>query len=188
MSSNIPQPKILSLTFGGHDTSAALMVGGKLVAACAQERYSLDKHSRRFPIDAIKNCLEIGGIRISDLSQIAFCDDTRYLIRERYLRPDVGCDLTKLLFEPSNRITEIRIKELITETIKIHEKRAIVKNVDVKSVRDGLGYDVTIVFAIKGIISSKGSNLKKKVINVFTCGITLFRCKKQFYNYGFGCK
>ena len=53
------------------------------------------------------------------------------------MRPDVD-DLTKLLFEPSNRITEIRIKDVITETIKNHEKRAIVKNVDVKSVRDGL--------------------------------------------------
>ena len=38
---------------------------------------------------------------------------------ERYMRPDVGCDLTKLLFEPSNQITEIRIKELISETSKI---------------------------------------------------------------------
>ena len=69
---------------------------------------------------------------------------------ERYMRPDVGCDLTKLLFEPSNQITEIRIKELISETIKNHEKRAILKNIDVKSVRDGLCYDITIVFAIKG--------------------------------------
>ena len=66
------------------------------------------------------------------------------------MRPDVGCDITKLLFEPSNQITEIRIKELISETIKNHEKRAILKNIDVKSVRDGLGYDITIVFAIKG--------------------------------------
>ena len=43
---------------------------------------------------------------------------------ERYMRPDVGCDLTKLLFEPSNRITEIRIKDVITETIKNHEKES----------------------------------------------------------------
>ena len=69
---------------------------------------------------------------------------------ERYMRPDVGCDLTKLLFEPSNQITEIRIKEVITETIKNHEKRAILNNVNVKSVRDGLGYDISIVFSIKG--------------------------------------
>jgi len=116
MSSNIPQPKILSLTFGGHDTSAALMIEGKLVAACAQERYSLDKHSRRFPIDAIKNCLEIGGIRISDLSQIAFCDDTRYLIRERYLRPALE-DNDRLNFLVSD-IEQIRQTHLIEDRIR----------------------------------------------------------------------
>jgi len=69
---------------------------------------------------------------------------------ERYMRPDVGCDLTKLLFEPANQVTEIRIKEIISETVRNYEKRAILKNVSVKSVRDGLGYDITIVFAIKG--------------------------------------
>lgn len=69
---------------------------------------------------------------------------------ERFMRPDVGCDLSKLLFEPANQITELRIKELISETIKNHEKRALLKNVSVKSVRDGLGYDIAIVFAIKG--------------------------------------
>ena len=69
---------------------------------------------------------------------------------ERYMRPDIGCDLTKLLFEPSNQITELRIKELISETIKNYEKRAILKTVSVKSERDGLGYDISIVFAIKG--------------------------------------
>ena len=69
---------------------------------------------------------------------------------DRYMSPDIGCDLTKLLFEPSNQITELRIKELISETIKNYEKRAILKTVSVKSERDGLGYDISIVFAIKG--------------------------------------
>ena len=41
--------KILGIKYGGHDTSAALMIDGNLVAACAQERYTKDKHSRQFP-------------------------------------------------------------------------------------------------------------------------------------------
>ena len=45
---------------------------------------------------------------------------------------------------------------LLQKLSKIMKKRAIVKNVDVKSVRDGLGYDITIVFAVKG--SDKASN------------------------------
>tara|TARA_B100000029_G_scaffold308804_1_gene301434 strand:+ start:1817 stop:3541 length:1725 start_codon:yes stop_codon:yes gene_type:complete len=87
MSKKIDSSAILAITFGGHDTSAALMIGDELVAACAQERYTLDKHSRRFPLDAINDCLSIGKLNITDLDQIAFCDDTKYLVRERYLRP-----------------------------------------------------------------------------------------------------
>jgi len=108
----IDDPIILSLTFGGHDTSAALMVGGKLAAACAQERYTLDKHSREFPIDAIQNCLSIGGIKISDVNQIAFCDDTQHLIRERYLRPALNHnDRLRLLVTDIDRIREIYLVE-----------------------------------------------------------------------------
>ena len=51
--------KILGIKYGGHDTSAAVMINGKIIAACAQERFSLDKHSRKFPIDAIKECLKM---------------------------------------------------------------------------------------------------------------------------------
>ena len=35
---------VLGLNYGGHDTSASLMINGKLVAACEEERYSLEKH------------------------------------------------------------------------------------------------------------------------------------------------
>lgn len=112
MAEMIDNPVILSLTFGGHDTSAALMVGGNLVAACAQERYTLDKHSRMFPIDAIRNCLEIGGIKISDLDQLAFCDDAEYLIRERYLRPALeNKDRINVLIKDIEKIQETHLVE-----------------------------------------------------------------------------
>lgn len=69
---------------------------------------------------------------------------------ERIMRPNVGSGIQGLLFEPANQITEIRIKELIIETITNHEKRATVENVSVKSTHDGLGYEITIVFSILG--------------------------------------
>ena len=37
---------ILGIHYGGHDTSAALMIDGKLVAACEEERYTKNKHTR----------------------------------------------------------------------------------------------------------------------------------------------
>ena len=47
---------VLGINFGGHDTSAALGINGEIIAACEQERYDKVKHSKKFPIDAIKDC------------------------------------------------------------------------------------------------------------------------------------
>lgn len=77
---------VLAIQYGGHDTSAALMINGKLVAACEQERYSLDKHSRLFPKDAIRNCLEIGKISIDQVDEIAMTSSPLHWVRETYLR------------------------------------------------------------------------------------------------------
>ena len=81
------QDIILGIQFGGHDTSAALMVGGELIAACEQERYTRDKHSRLFPNDAIADCLKIAGLAIDDVSEVALTDDHVHYVRETYLRP-----------------------------------------------------------------------------------------------------
>ena len=44
---------ILGINWGGHDTSAAIMIDGKLIAACEEERYIGEKHTRNFPTNAI---------------------------------------------------------------------------------------------------------------------------------------
>jgi carbamoyltransferase len=77
--------KILGIKYGGHDTSASLLIDGKIIAACAQERYSKDKHSRQFPIDAINDCLKIGKTKISKIDEIAFVGDINLYFREMYL-------------------------------------------------------------------------------------------------------
>ena len=92
MSNKRRKPYILGINFGGHDTSAALMTGGQLVAACAQERYDLVKHSREFPRDAIQDCLSIASINIDQVDLVAYSNDNKHLIRERYLRPALTSD------------------------------------------------------------------------------------------------
>ena len=83
---------VLGINHGGHDTSAALMVDGELVAACEQERYTLDKHSRRFPIEAAQDCLVQGGISLEGVDEIAYAFQPHYHIREAYLRPALEDD------------------------------------------------------------------------------------------------
>lgn len=55
----------------GHDTSAALVIDGKIIAAAEQERFDRNKHSNCFPIDAIRYCLDVAGINPNEID--AFC-------------------------------------------------------------------------------------------------------------------
>lgn len=63
----------------GHDAAAALIVDGEIVAAAAEERFDLKKHSAKFPIGAIRYCLAEAGLSIGDVDEIAHgFDYTRY--------------------------------------------------------------------------------------------------------------
>jgi carbamoyltransferase len=55
----------------GFDSAAVLVVDGKVVAAAAQERFSREKHTGGFPIDAIQFCLREARIGIEDIAEIA---------------------------------------------------------------------------------------------------------------------
>ena len=99
---------ILGIKFGGHDTSAALLIGGKLVAACAQERYTRDKHSRLFPKEAALDCLAIAGIKIDQVDEVAFVDDLKSQIRNTYLKPAIESDeRLDFLFKDIDRLKEM---------------------------------------------------------------------------------
>ena len=78
--------KVLGINYGGHDTSACIMINGKLIAACEQERYDYDKHSRNFPLEAINDCLKIAKIKIKDLDVVALGTNPATIIKERYLK------------------------------------------------------------------------------------------------------
>jgi len=99
---------ILGIKCSGHDTSAALLIGGKLVAACAQERYTRDKHSRLFPKEAALDCLMIAGIKIDQVDEIAFVDDLKYQIRNSYLKPAIESDeRLDFLFKDIDRLKQM---------------------------------------------------------------------------------
>ena len=56
----------------GHDSCAAIVQNGKIVADVQEERFSRVKHSANVPLKSIKYCLDEGGISINDLDYIAF--------------------------------------------------------------------------------------------------------------------
>ncbi|MBM4196605.1 MAG: carbamoyltransferase [Gammaproteobacteria bacterium] len=57
-----------------HDSAAALMRDGDLVAAAQEERFTRKKHDPRFPGHAIRYCLEEAGIGLRDVDHIVFYD------------------------------------------------------------------------------------------------------------------
>jgi carbamoyltransferase len=60
----------------GHNSSAALLVDGKLVAALAEERLSRNKHQYGFPDQAIKAVLDVAGLTMADVDHVAMATVT----------------------------------------------------------------------------------------------------------------
>jgi len=75
---------ILGLSAYYHDSAAALLVDGEIVAAVHEERFSRKKHDSRFPANATRYVLSEAGLTIPDLKAIAFYDKP-YLKLERLL-------------------------------------------------------------------------------------------------------
>ena len=64
---------VLGLSFFYHDSAAALVRDGRVVAAAAEERFTRRKHTNEFPKRAIEYCLEAASLRsINDLDAIVF--------------------------------------------------------------------------------------------------------------------
>ena len=65
---------ILGVSAYYHDSAAALVCDGKIIAAAQEERFSRKKHDARFPQNAISYCLKEANIELLDLDQIVFYD------------------------------------------------------------------------------------------------------------------
>ena len=66
--------KILGISAYYHDSAAALVVDGDIIAAAQEERFTRVKHTPDFPINSIKYCLEEAGLTIDELDAVVFYD------------------------------------------------------------------------------------------------------------------
>jgi carbamoyltransferase len=57
-----------------HDSAAALVLDGQIVAAAQEERFTRIKHDSAFPTHAIDYCLRQGGLSADDVDYVAFYD------------------------------------------------------------------------------------------------------------------
>jgi carbamoyltransferase len=66
--------RVLGISAYYHDSAAALVVDGKIVAAAQEERFTRKKHDSNFPKNAIDYCLNEIGIQLCDVDYVAFYD------------------------------------------------------------------------------------------------------------------
>ena len=66
--------RIIGLSAFYHDSAAALLIDGQIVAAAQEERFTRKKHDARFPCRALAYCLEEGGVTLRDIDHVAFYD------------------------------------------------------------------------------------------------------------------
>ena len=75
-------------------------------------------------------------------------------------KPELGCGIKSMLFEPMDFVTEERLKESIKTVIQNYEPRVDFLTVSVKADEINLGYNITIVF---GLIN----NNEKETLSTF---------------------
>ena len=80
----MPGVNILGISAFYHDSAACLVRDGEIVAAAQEERFTRLKHDARFPANAVRYCLEEGGIGGDSLDLIVF-NEKPFLRFERLL-------------------------------------------------------------------------------------------------------
>src|SRR5258708_18945812 len=84
--------RVLGISAFYHDSAAALIADGRIVAAAQEERFTRKKFDADYPRYAIEYCLNAGGVTLADVDYVAFYDKP-FLKFERLLE-------TYLTFSP----------------------------------------------------------------------------------------
>jgi carbamoyltransferase len=91
MNSSLNSSKvILGISCYYHDSAACLLIDGDIKSAVQEERFSRIKHDARFPVNAIKYCLNSQGLTISDVDLVIYYEKP-FLTFERLLETYLGC-------------------------------------------------------------------------------------------------
>lgn len=65
---------ILGISAYYHDSAAAIIQDGDIIAAAQEERFTRIKHDPAFPVNAVKFCLEYSGLSLDQVDAFVFYD------------------------------------------------------------------------------------------------------------------
>lgn len=119
---------ILGISCYYHDSAAALIKDGDIIAAAQEERFTRKKHDQNFPKNAIDFCLKELGISIQDVDLVAFYDKP-FLKFERLLE-------SYLAYAPKGLLSAWKgLPVWIKDKLWISDK-----------IKSELGYDGNLIF------------------------------------------
>ena len=122
---------ILGISAYYHDSAAALVRDGQIIAAAQEERFSRNKHDPAFPKGAIAACLDIAGIEASAIDHVVFYDKP-FLKFERLLETYLA--LAPKGFESFKTSMPVWLREkLYLKDLLIKELRRFNSNIDWKN-------------------------------------------------------
>ena len=80
---------VLGISAFYHDSAAAIIVDGKIIAAAQEERFTRKKHDARYPKHAINYVLKEAGLKLSEVDNVVFYEKP-FLKFERLLETYIG--------------------------------------------------------------------------------------------------
>ena len=127
--------RVLGVSAFYHDSAAALVADGEIVAAAQEERFTRKKHDPGFPTRAIEYCLKTEGVSLDQVDFVAFYDKP-FLKFERLLE-------TYLAFAPRG-FQSFRMAMPIWMKEKLFQKNLLAQ--ELKKIQDIKGLDDKLLF------------------------------------------
>ena len=80
---------ILGISAFYHDSAAAIIIDGEIIAAAQEERFTRKKHDSHYPFNAVEFVLKYSGLKLSDVDDVVFYEKP-FLKFERLLETYVA--------------------------------------------------------------------------------------------------
>ncbi|HXU59182.1 MAG TPA: carbamoyltransferase N-terminal domain-containing protein, partial [Verrucomicrobiae bacterium] len=128
--------RIIGISAFYHDSAAALVQDGRIIAAAQEERFTRKKHDQSFPVNALRYCLEEGGLKPEEVDHVAFYDKP-FLKFERLLE-------TYLTFAPRG-YTSFRMALPLWLGEKLFQKRLL--NKELKALAPDIEWEKRLLFS-----------------------------------------
>lgn len=109
---------VLGISCFYHDSAAALIKNGEVIAAAQEERFTRVKHDKSFPLNAINYCLEEGKIAINNVSAVVYYDMETWTI-ERVLHNALAIEQSDLFWEKAQKslFPKLKLPSIIRKSI-----------------------------------------------------------------------